>query len=141
VPAGSRFALEQYKGLADKKLKEKKVNPDEAKAWEHEGESICSSGGWKQQQLRAQCKDKPRFALRCVVLFSQAQLDAVDQLAPIAKELDCSLAQVCVRRSLLVEADSRCWCVQHSSQTDHMLPLVLRSWRWPGVPRTLASAR
>lgn len=25
VPAGSRFALEQYKGLADKKLKEKKV--------------------------------------------------------------------------------------------------------------------
>lgn len=26
MPAGSRFALEQYKGLADKKLKERKVN-------------------------------------------------------------------------------------------------------------------
>lgn len=47
VPAGSRFSLEQYKGLADKKLKEK-----------------------------------------------QAQLEAVDKLAPIAKELDCTLAQV-----------------------------------------------
>jgi hypothetical protein len=47
VPPGSRFALETYKGLADKKLKERR-----------------------------------------------AQLDAVDKLAPIAKELDCSLAQV-----------------------------------------------
>lgn len=47
VPAGSRFSLEQYKGLADKKLKEK-----------------------------------------------QAQLHAVDELAPIAKELDCTLAQL-----------------------------------------------
>jgi hypothetical protein len=30
----------------------------------------------------------------CALSAAQAQLEAVDQLAPIAKELDCSLAQV-----------------------------------------------
>lgn len=94
VPAGSRFALEQYKGLADKKLKEKKVT---CGAWHGEGGgSIRSSGGGaaarKQQHARA-ARTLPNHALCCC--DSQAQLDAVDKLAPIAKELDCSLAQVC----------------------------------------------
>lgn len=57
VPEGSRLGLEQYKNLADKKLREKR-----------------------------------------------AQLDAVDQLAPIAKELDCTLAQVRRKEEVLLRA-------------------------------------
>lgn len=86
VPPGSRLALEQYKHLADKKLREKRE-----------------------------------------------QLDAVDRLGPIAKDLDCSLVQLALawcakneRVSSVITGSTKVEQIQENMRAMAVLPKLSR---------------